>query len=225
MGYSSSVYKAAADRLFERRLKAEKEADRRKAEIYRKLPRTKELEMEISRCGIQAARAVIGGGDVTEEMKNLRDRNLAMQSELAEILTSNGYDKDVFEPSYRCKRCNDTGYYEENGRTLVCNCLKQALVFCACEELNRTAPLSLSTFESFSLDYYDNEIDSKTGISPYNHMSKILRYCRSYADNFAKNSESILMKGATGLGKTHLSLAIANEVIKKGYGVIYVSAP
>lgn len=225
MGYSSSVYKAAADRLFERRLKAEKEADRRKAEIYRKLPRTKELEKEISRCGIQAARAVIGGGDVTEEMKNLRDRNLAMQSELAEILTSNGYDKDVFEPSYRCKRCNDTGYYEGNGRTLVCNCLKQTLVSCACEELNRTAPLSLSTFESFSLDYYDKEIDSKTGISPYNHMSKILRYCRSYADNFAKNSESILMKGATGLGKTHLSLAIANEVIKKGYGVIYVSAP
>lgn len=225
MGYSSSVYKAAADRLFERRLKAEKEADRRKAEIYRKLPRTKELEKEISRCGIQAARAVIGGGDVTEEMKNLRERNLAMQSELAEILTSNGYDKDVFEPSYRCKRCNDTGYYEENGRTLVCNCLKRALVSCACEELNRTAPLSLSTFESFSLDYYDKEIDSKTGISPYNHMSKILRYCRSYADNFVKNSESILMKGATGLGKTHLSLAIANEVIKKGYGVIYVSAP
>ncbi|MGN1433597.1 MAG: ATP-binding protein [Ruminococcus sp.] len=225
MGYSSSVYKAAADKLFERRLKAEKEADRRKSEIFIKLPRTKELEKEISRCGIQAARAVISGGNVTEEMKNLRDRNLAMQSELAEILTSNGYDKNVFEPAYRCKRCNDTGYYEENGRTLVCNCLKQALVSCACEELNRTAPLSLSTFDSFSLDYYDKEVDSKTGISPYNHMSKILRYCQSYADNFNKNSESILMKGATGLGKTHLSLAIANEVIKKGYGVIYVSAP
>lgn len=225
MGYSSSVYKAAADKLFERRLTAEKDADRRKAEIYKKLPRAKELEKEISHCGIQAARAVISGGNVAEEMKNLRDRNLAMQSELAEILTSNGYDKNVFEPSYSCKRCSDTGYYEESGRTLVCNCLKQALVSCACEELNRTAPLSLSTFDSFCLDYYDKEVDSKTGISPYNHMSKILRYCQSYADNFTKNSESILMKGATGLGKTHLSLAIANEVIKKGYGVIYVSAP
>ena len=223
--HNQNVYKAAADRLFERRLKAEKEADRRKAEIYKKLPRTRELEKEISRCGIQAARAVIGGGDVAEEMKNLRDRNLAMQAELAENLTSNGYDKNVFETSYRCKRCKDTGYYEENGRTLVCNCLKQALVSCACEELNRTAPLSLSIFESFSLDYYESEVDSKTGISPYNHMSKILRYCQSYAENFSKNSESILMKGATGLGKTHLSLAIANEVIKKGYGVIYVSAP
>lgn len=225
MGYSSSVYKTAADRLFERRLKAEKEADRRKAEIYKKLPRTKELEKEISRCGIQAARAVISGGEITEEMKNLRDSNLAMQSELTEILSSNGYDKNVFEPSYSCKKCNDTGYYEENGRTLVCNCLKQTLVSCACEELNRTAPLSLSTFKSFSLDYYEKETDLKTGISPFNHMSKILRYCQNYAENFTKNSESILMKGATGLGKTHLSLAIANKVITKGFGVIYVSAP
>lgn len=225
MGYSSSVYKTAADRLFERRLKAEKEADRRKAEIYKKLPRTKELEKEISRCGIQAARAVLSGGNIKEEMENLRDSNLAMQSELTEILTSNGYDKDVFEPSYHCKKCNDTGYYEENGRTLVCNCLKQTLVSCACEELNRTAPLSLSTFESFSLDYYEKETDLKTGISPFNHMSKILRYCQNYAENFTKNSESILMKGATGLGKTHLSLAIANKVITKGFGVIYVSAP
>ena len=33
------------------------------------------------------------------------------------------------------------------------------------------------------------------------------------------------MKGRTGLGKTHLSLAIAGEVLKRGYGVIYVSAP
>ena len=33
------------------------------------------------------------------------------------------------------------------------------------------------------------------------------------------------MQGATGLGKTHLSLAIANEVLNKGYYAVYVSAP
>ncbi len=31
------------------------------------------------------------------------------------------------------------------------------------------------------------------------------------------------MTGGTGLGKTHLSLAIANEAIQKGYGVVYSS--
>ena len=33
------------------------------------------------------------------------------------------------------------------------------------------------------------------------------------------------MQGGPGLGKTHLSLAIAREVIDSGYGVLYVSAP
>ncbi len=225
MGYSSSVYKAAADRLFERRIKAEKDADRRRMAIYEKLPRTKELEKQISQCGIKAARAVIKGENVVSEMEKLRDQNLSMQKELKEILISGGYGENAFEPEYSCKKCGDTGYYDENGKTLVCSCMKQALIACACEELNRTAPLTLSTFDTFSLDYYDKAEDTSIGISPYNQMSKILRYCKSYAENFSKKSESIFMKGATGLGKTHLSLAIANEVIKKGFGVIYVSAP
>ena len=225
MGYSSNVYKSAQDILFERRLNAEKAADSRRENVYNRIPRIKELEKEISYCGIKAARAVVGGGDVVAQMEQLRSQNLAMQKELKELLISNGYSEDEFEPRYKCKKCSDTGYYDENGRTLVCSCLKNALISCACEELNRTAPLALSTFESFNLDYYDKSTDAQTGISPYNQMSTILRYCKNYAQNFCKHSESILMKGATGLGKTHLSLAIANEAIKKGFGVIYTSAP
>lgn len=225
MGYSSSVYKTAADRLFERRLKAERDADRRRKAIYSEIPRVKELEKEISACGIKAARAVIKGDNVQPEIEKLRDKNLAMQKELKDLLASNGYSENVFEPHYICKKCGDTGYYDENGKTLVCSCLKNMLVACACEELNRTAPLALSTFDSFSLDYYDKREDPDLGTSPYIQMSKILAYCRNYAEKFRKNSESLLMKGATGLGKTHLSLAIANEVIKKGFGVIYASAP
>ena len=225
MGYSSSVYKTAADRLFERRLKAERDADRRRKAIYSEIPRVKELEKEISACGIKAARAVIKGDNVQPEIEKLRDKNLAMQKELKDLLASNGYSENVFEPHYICNKCGDTGYYDENGKTLVCSCLKNMLVACACEELNRTAPLALSTFDSFSLDYYDKREDPDLGTSPYIQMSKILAYCRNYAEKFRKNSESLLMKGATGLGKTHLSLAIANEVIKKGFGVIYASAP
>ena len=45
-----------------------------------------------------------------------------------------------------------------------------------------------------------------------------------YAATFSPDSRSILMFGQTGLGKTHLSLAIANKVLEKGYSVIYDSA-
>ena len=48
MGYSNSVYKAASDTLHERRLNAEKAAERRKEEVYKKFPRVKELEKQIS---------------------------------------------------------------------------------------------------------------------------------------------------------------------------------
>ena len=55
-------------------------------------------------------------------------------------------------------------------------------------------------------------------------MEDIFRFGTGYAQRFSLHSPSILMTGATGLGKTHLSLAIAREVIEKGYGVVYGSA-
>lgn len=225
MGYSSSVYDNATQKLRDRRHDAENQADIRRADIYAKLPRARELEHEIASCGVEAAKTVLGGGDVVAEMTKLKDKNLGLQKELKELLLQNGYDEDVLEPRYSCEKCSDTGYFENHGKTVMCSCMKQMLVKCACEELNRTAPLSLSTFESFSTEKYSNDKDMKTGIVPRVHMEKILKYCKSYAQGFTTSSESILMKGATGLGKTHLSLAIANEVIKRGYGVIYVSAP
>lgn len=226
MGYSRNTFQLAKQKIYERRLNAEHTADRRREIVFAKVPRLAEIEKEISSLNIKTARIVIGGGDVVEEMKKLRDRNLYLQSEFKELLAKNGYSENVLEPKYVCKKCNDSGYFEtDDERTVMCTCLKNMLITCACEELNRTAPLSLSTFESFDIDLYDKKKDERLGISPYFMMSKIFEYCKKYADNFTPMSENILMKGNTGLGKTHLSLAIANEVIKKGYGVIYVSAP
>lgn len=55
-------------------------------------------------------------------------------------------------------------------------------------------------------------------------MGNIYRFCRSYAENFTPESRGIFLIGDTGLGKTHLSLAIAKDVISKGCMVAYGSA-
>lgn len=106
----------------------------------------------------------------------------------------------------------------------MCDCLKKMIISCECEELNEISPLKLSTFDTFKLSYYSDQPDAQ-GRIPLDRMSKIFNYCRKYADHFSSGSKSLLMCGATGLGKTHLSLAIANEVIKNGFSVVYVSAP
>ncbi|MEG0895115.1 MAG: ATP-binding protein, partial [Oscillospiraceae bacterium] len=47
--------------------------------------------------------------------------------------------------------------------------------------------------------------------------------CKLYAEGFSLNSHSVLMIGNTGLGKTHLSSAIAKKVSQNGFSVMYVS--
>ncbi len=83
------------------------------------------------------------------------------------------------------------------------------------EKLNTDAHLTLSSFETFNLSYYVG--------NDYFTMQKILNYTKEYAENFSLNSDNILMTGDTGLGKTHLALAIANVVLQKGYSVLYDS--
>ena len=54
-------------------------------------------------------------------------------------------------------------------------------------------------------------------------MAEIFEFCMHYAEDFGRHSPSLFLCGATGLGKTHLSLSIAREAIAKDFAVIYGS--
>ena len=75
------------------------------------------------------------------------------------------------------------------------------------------------SFDNFSLDYY------KTSPEAYKQMSRILLITKGFADNFIpQKSGNMVFFGGTGLGKTHLSSAIARTVIGKGCDVFYSTA-
>ncbi len=152
-----------------------------------------------------------------EEQKN---RNLAAQQEIQVLLRKNGLAPDYLETKYTCPRCEDTGV--SDGK--LCACQIEVLKNLAFAEAGRKSPLKFSRFEDFRLDYYDDAYDKKYECSPRERMETILNFCKDYAADFDADSPSILMYGETGLGKTHLSLAIAGEVIGKGYHVLYNSA-
>lgn len=224
MPYSNELLTQAKDRLAERRRSAVMTAEYKREQLCRRAPRLAEIDRELGVIGASAARSVLKSGDASATMDQLAQQSLALQEEYNAILRSMDVDPASLEPQFSCEHCHDTGYIELDNKTIICDCLKKLMSDIACERLNADSPLSLCTFESFRLDYYSNAPDSN-GTSPLSRMTKIYHYCLRYADTFSSSSRGILMRGATGLGKTHLSLAIANEVMRKGMSVVYVSAP
>lgn len=222
MPYSQEVYHLAKERLSDRRQQALRAADYRREQLYLEIPVLREINNELMTIGASIAKCIVSNKGTS--IKELSERSLALQAEQDAIMAEHHLDSAVFEPRYTCQKCSDTGYIENDNRTVVCDCLLKLMAEIAGEQLSTNLPLQDSTFDSFKLDYYSSEPD-KNGKIPLTRMSNIYRYCVDYADTFNIHSKSILMRGGTGLGKTHLSLAIANEVIKKGYSVIYVSAP
>ncbi|ARP50547.1 hypothetical protein B6259_06450 [Ruminococcaceae bacterium CPB6] len=220
MGYDRAVYDTANEILAARRLHAEQEAERRRADLYRVQPRAQEIDRKLSRAGTAAARAVLHGGDVRQNLEQLRRRSHALREELRALLAQQNMTEADLEPHYHCPLCQDRGNID--GR--MCRCMKSLLKEEALRRLNADTPLKLCSFESFDVSYYP-ETPQINGSSPQQMMERIFLYCRKYAETFnAHTTESLLMTGKTGLGKTHLSLAIAGRVTERGFGVVYGSA-
>ncbi|MDD6022556.1 MAG: ATP-binding protein [Oscillospiraceae bacterium] len=221
MGYDKKIYAEAKRQLALRKQKAESGQKARHDEICLKFPEILRLEREMAKTGAEAVRAIGMGADAQKYIDEISAQNLRAQRLREKILTENGYDKDYLKVQYTCEKCRDTGLCG----AYVCDCYNKLVKQIAFEELSRSSPMKLSTFESFKVKYYPDELDPTTGVVPREHMTNILHFCRLYAAKFSTDSQSLLMYGKTGLGKTHLSLAIAGEAVNKGFAVIYDSTP
>ncbi len=109
------------------------------------------------------------------------------------------------------------------GRT--CTCVHKLMQGLRREEIEALSSLSISSFDTMELRYYPNTMDEKLGEPVRTYMGGLLEDLRSYAEEFDHNSESLMLFGNAGLGKTHAALAIAGIVLQKDFDVIYVSSP
>ena len=214
MGYEKSIYDAAYAELERRKETAERTAREKAESFHRECPRALGIKQELAENASGIARAVLSGGDVRSKLEALKARSLALRNEYRELLAEHKLTETDISPAYTCPQCRDTGFIDG----MMCNCLKRLQRSIAYSRLSMNVPLEKSTFETFSLDFY------KSDPAAYERMKGILAVCKEYAERFRANSSSLLFKGGTGLGKTHLSLAIANRAIEKGFGVIYDSA-
>jgi DNA replication protein DnaC len=208
------------ERINERRAKALLLSEERGAFLAAQCGEYAEIKKRLSGTWFALAQQVLKRGNTEAELNSLMEENLQAQERIDRILAERGYDKSWLEPVFVCKHCEDTGFV--GGK--VCECLKQMIRNERYERLNAVTPLKLSTFDTFSLDLYSDKPDSPGGLSPRLLMSVAFEKCRKYAESFSKHSPNLLLQGGVGLGKTHLSLAIAKTAIDKNFGVLYGAA-
>lgn len=176
-------------------------------------PEFAETNRKLGVIGANIAMTALSGD--SEALGKLQVQMTELSSRRDKILKSAG----IGDIAYNCKKCNDTGYI--NGK--ICDCIHTAAKNIIIESLSASLPLTDCRFENFDLNYYPNrEID---GANPRKRMTAIFKLCREYVINFdPKHSESLLFMGDTGLGKTHLTLAIVYELLNRGFDVIYGAA-
>lgn len=209
-------------RLRAMRIEEEKAADRRREEAEEKNPRLRLLGNEIRSFGMRVLEeSMASPADLPSRIERLRTEHRAVRREYEDLLEEMGYPRDYTLPRIRCQKCSDTGYFEGK----MCTCLKKEAVLEGYRASGIGALLQKQRFENFDLSFYSTARLPDKDYSARDVMEEILSYCRDYAENFSLSSPSLLFIGGTGLGKTHLSGAIAGKAIEKGYDVVYESAP
>ncbi len=202
------IYKSKAD-------KARSDADERSRLVWEKDKRIEEIDRELSGIGMEIFAAALLGDEKREaEYQRLQTKLALLRAEKKDRLLALGLDEHYTDVKYECEKCSDTGYVGIK----MCDCLKKTIRQRSYKNSGIGKYLEDQTFDNFDLNYF--EFGEKRN-SATKHVSNLKKYAEEFSENTTK---SLLIMGTTGLGKTHLSSAVAKIVIERGFSVYYDSA-
>lgn len=147
--------------------------------------------------------------DASEELQKIK----LLEKERAATLKRMGMRASDFLPNFDCETCNDTGVL--SGK--FCDCFKKRYYETLCDYLG----IGQIRYVTFSDVDFSKVKDAKQRKKLESNYKLFKKYCDKYPSVKYKNA---LIMGGTGVGKSYLMYAVANEFMKNGFSVLYVSA-
>lgn len=146
----------------------------------------------------------------SKQEKDLRKQLETVVKKQDDRLKTLGVKKEDISPKFECKKCNDMGYVG----TQMCECLKKNIQSRLLEE----SGLKNVVLHSFS--------ESDKNILAQNEtLQKAHKIGIEFANNFPQNKfKNLVFVGNVGKGKTFLAECIANQVMRNGFYVVYVTS-
>ena len=222
MAYDPQVLRRATELLEQQRREHQLKKAHLRLQAYDRQPRLEQLDRQLQGTMAQlVATTLRKGGNAAEAVRSIKDRNLAIQAERAELLAELELSPEALDDAPMCSNCGDTGWKGAK----MCSCLKSIYAAEQIGELSKLLDLGSQSFETFRLDYYSDQILPGDSKSPRSRMTTVRDICKAYADNFGSFAiRNLFLHGAPGLGKTFLSACIARAVSEQGHSVVYDTA-
>lgn len=198
---SNEVLNSLLKEYEQKKLKAELDLEKRKEELYQKIPRLQQIENEINNFAILTAKNILLNNTSTLEELNQKAEERKQEKNL--ILQEAKLPSNYLTPNYECSICKDTGYItKDNYKTQMCSCLKQKLLDASFHKSNM-ANLDKENFETFNENLFSDETDLakyRFNISPRQNIKNIKQKCLEFVENFDDpNVKNLLFTGNTGL--------------------------
>jgi len=175
----------------------------RKKELYLSNPDLQIIDDKISKLSINSAKSILSNNS-NNTLNNYKKEIEKLKLEKETILKKLNLNLDYLKPKYECKICKDTGYVFENGKTSMCNCLKQKIYNIEFNQKNQNV-INTQNFENFNINLFSDEINEKKynyNISPRQNIINIKKVAIDFVNNFDdKNTKNLIFSGGTGLRK------------------------
>ena len=122
-------------------------------------------------------------------------------------------EQENYTSKYKCEKCKDVTYILVGDKAYPCSCkaIRDAERILAKSGISKE--FAKKTFKNF---------DYSRDVQILNAYTIAREYVKNFAEIKDNRNNSLIFMGSVGSGKSHLSFAVANELIKNGVAVIYM---